>query len=67
MIRHPPPPERTPLSEGKPARASSTWGPGYEADKAFDGDDTSRWGAKPGRGAAGWKSIWATRCESAAW
>ena len=61
MIQQAAPPEPTPLSEGKAARASSTWGPGYEADKAFDGDDDSRWGAAPTRGAVGWRSISARR------
>ncbi len=43
MIRNPPP---VALSEGKPARASSTWrDAGFEAAKAFDGDEVSRWGA----------------------
>lgn len=36
------------LSERKPATASSTWSQGYEADKAFDGDESTRWGAAPG-------------------
>jgi alpha-L-fucosidase len=31
--------------QGGRATASSVWGPGYEADKAFDGDETTRWGA----------------------
>lgn len=35
------------LAEGKPAKASSVWGPGYEANEAFDGDETTRWGAAP--------------------
>jgi len=56
MIEHAPPPEATPLSEGKPASASSTWGPGYEAGKALDGDDTSRWGAEPGA-RSGWLEV----------
>jgi alpha-L-fucosidase len=56
MIEHAPPPEPTPLSEGKPAKASSTWGPGYEADKAFDGDDVSRWGAEP-TARSGWLEV----------
>ena len=42
MIRNPPPP---PVSQGKPATASSEWGAGYEAGKAVDGDPSSRWGA----------------------
>jgi alpha-L-fucosidase len=38
------------------ARASSTWGSGYEADKACDGDEATRWGAE--RGArSGWLEI----------
>jgi alpha-L-fucosidase len=46
MIRNPPPLPPAPLSSGKPGRASSIWpDPGYEADKSFDDDDTSRWGA----------------------
>ncbi len=46
MIRNPPPPPPVPLSSGKSASASSVWpDPGYEADKAFDDDDYSRWGA----------------------
>jgi alpha-L-fucosidase len=53
MINNPPP---VPLSQDKPARASSIWGPGYEADKAVDGDEISRWGAE--RGArSGWLEI----------
>jgi alpha-L-fucosidase len=42
----PPPASPTALSEGKPAKASSVWGGGLEAGKAFDGDDESRWGAE---------------------
>jgi alpha-L-fucosidase len=43
MIRNPPPPS---LTTGKRATASSSWPqPGYEADKAVDGDETTRWGA----------------------
>jgi alpha-L-fucosidase len=48
-IRNPasaPPPPPPALSTGKPAKASSIWpSPGYEADKAFDDDETTRWGA----------------------
>lgn len=44
MIKNPPP---APLSENKPAQASSAWGAGYEADKAVDGDPATRWGAAP--------------------
>jgi len=46
MIRNPPPPPPPSLSAGRPAKSSSTWPePGYEADKAFDDDDSTRWGA----------------------
>ncbi|HQL75940.1 MAG: Alpha-L-fucosidase [Planctomycetes bacterium ADurb.Bin126] len=34
------------LAAGKAAKSSSTWPqPGYEADKAFDGNESTRWGA----------------------
>ena len=56
MIEHALPPEPTALSEGKAAKASSTWGTGYEAGKALDGDDGSRWGAKPGA-RSGWLEV----------
>jgi alpha-L-fucosidase len=56
MIQHAPPPGPIPLSEGKPAKASSTWGAGYEADKAFDGDDFTRWGAAP-NSRSGWLEV----------
>ena len=46
MIRNPPPIPPPSLATGKKATASSTWPrPGYEADKAVDGDETTRWGA----------------------
>lgn len=39
-------PVAEPISRGKPARASSVWPePGFEADKAFDGNRHTRWGA----------------------
>ncbi|MGA2067232.1 MAG: alpha-L-fucosidase [Thermoguttaceae bacterium] len=39
MIRNPPPPSPPSLTTGKRATASSTWPqPGYEADKAVDGE-----------------------------
>jgi alpha-L-fucosidase len=53
MIRNPPP---TALSAGKPARASSVWGPGFEAAKAFDDDEETRWGAAPGS-RSGWLEV----------
>jgi len=40
-------PPRTSLAKGKPAQASGIWASGYEADKAFDGDAYTRWGAPP--------------------
>jgi alpha-L-fucosidase len=36
-----------PKPAAPPVRASSAWGKGYEADKACDGDETTRWGAAP--------------------
>lgn len=39
-----------------PITASSVWGPGHEAEKAFDGDETTRWGAAPGT-RDGWLEI----------
>ena len=44
------------LATAKPAKASSVWGPGYEADQAFDGDDSTRWGAAPGS-RSGWLEV----------
>jgi len=44
------------LSRGKPARASSVWGEGLEAEKACDGDEDSRWGAAPGS-RSGWLEV----------
>ena len=55
-VRTPPPDPPPALSEGKSARASSTWGPGYEADKAFDGDESTRWGAAP-NSRSGWLEV----------
>jgi hypothetical protein len=37
----------TGLATDKPAKASGTWGAGYEAENAFDGDSSTRWGAEP--------------------
>jgi len=56
MLKQVLPAEPTALSEGKAAKASSTWGPGYEADKAFDGGDDSRWGAAAGA-RSGWLEV----------
>ncbi len=44
LIANPPP---VPVSQDQPARASSMWGAGYEADRAVDGDTTTRWGGAP--------------------
>jgi alpha-L-fucosidase len=55
MIKHPPA-EIQAVSEGKAARASSVWGPGYEAGQALDGDDATRWGAAPGT-RSGWLEV----------
>jgi len=41
------------ISKGKPATASSVWHQtGYEPDKAFDGDLTTRWGTAAGQSSA---------------
>ena len=37
------------LSQDKPARASSCWGGGYTAGRAFDGNTDTRWAAAGGR------------------
>ena len=57
MIRNPPPVSPPSLTTGKKATASSTWPqPGYEADKAVDGDETTRWGAAADA-RSGWSSV----------
>jgi alpha-L-fucosidase len=38
------------------ARASSSWGKGYEARMACDGDEATRWGAKP-ESRSGWLEV----------
>jgi hypothetical protein len=48
-LKVPPPP---PVSEGKPATASTTYGAGYTPDKAFDGDVNTRWSATSGQASA---------------
>lgn len=46
LIRQNPPASTPPLSKDRPAKASSVWHePGFEADKAFDDDDDTRWAA----------------------
>ncbi|MCX6872408.1 MAG: alpha-L-fucosidase [Verrucomicrobia bacterium] len=45
LIRNPPPTAADALSRGKKASASGTWAQaGYEADKAVDGETSTRWG-----------------------
>ncbi len=44
---------RPALSAGRPLRASSEWGPGFQAAKAADDDPGTRWGAAPGS-RSGW-------------
>ena len=44
------------LSTGKPIRASSEWGAGFNASKATDGDSDTRWGAAP-NSRSGWLEI----------
>jgi hypothetical protein len=45
-----------PLSEGRTASAESSWGGGYEAAKAVDGDADTRWAAAPGHN-TGWLEV----------
>ncbi|MCY3017522.1 MAG: discoidin domain-containing protein [Planctomycetota bacterium] len=44
------------LSSGKPAKASSIWSAEYDAAKAFDDDDSTRWGAAP-NSRSGWLEV----------
>jgi len=44
------------VSAGKRATASSVWGKGFEADKAFDGNYSTRWGAKQ-KSRSGWLEV----------
>ena len=44
------------LAAGKPAKASSVWDAKYGPEKAFDGDDSTRWGAMP-NSRAGWIEV----------
>ena len=50
------PPPGTGLAADKPATASSVWGPGYGAERAFDGDESTRWGAAPNT-RSGWLEV----------
>lgn len=56
MIRRPPAPGPTPVSQGKPASASSVWSADFGPDRAVDGDDATRWGAAPGS-RSGWIAV----------
>jgi alpha-L-fucosidase len=53
LAPQPPPPA---ISTGKPTTASSTWGAGYEADKACDNETNTRWGAAPDA-RSGWLAV----------
>jgi alpha-L-fucosidase len=47
MIKNPPqPPNPPPVSQGKPVKASGEWSTMYDAAKAVDGDEYSRWSAR---------------------
>lgn len=53
----PAPPPPTPVSQGRPATASSVWHqPGYDPAKAFDGDSVTRWAVANGQ-LAGWLAV----------
>jgi alpha-L-fucosidase len=56
MIANPPPPPPPSLASGKPATASSVWSPEYDAAKAFDNDEATRWGAAAGS-RSGWLQV----------
>ena len=44
------------LTLGKPSKASGIWSPAYDAAKAFDGDEDTRWGGLP-NSRSGWLEI----------
>ena len=58
MIRTNAPAPAASTVPGLPGKASaaSIWGPGFEADKAFDGDEATRWGADK-NARSGWLAI----------
>jgi len=56
LIRTPPPPPPPALSAAKPAKASSTYSPGYEAARAFDNNDATLWAAAPDA-RSGWLEV----------
>ncbi len=45
-----------PAPAAPPVKASSEWGRGYEAARAYDGDEATRWGAKP-ESRSGWLEV----------
>ena len=47
---------RQSLTVGKPATANAIWSPEYSAEKAFDGDESTRWGGAPGS-RSGWLEV----------
>jgi hypothetical protein len=52
-----PPPLQVPVSQGKPATASSVWrDPGFSPASAFDGDPVSRWAVAEGNH-SGWLAV----------
>lgn len=44
------------LTVGRRVSASAVWSPEYDAAKAFDGNEATRWGAEPGS-RAGWLDV----------
>jgi alpha-L-fucosidase len=56
MIENTPPPLPSSLAKGKPARASSIWSTEYDAAKALDDDESTRWGAASGS-RSGWLEV----------
>jgi hypothetical protein len=48
--------DKSAVSTGKPAKASSTWSAALNAAKAFDGDESTRWGAAP-NSRSGWLEV----------
>ncbi len=56
LIRKPPPPGPVPISQGKPSTASSVWSADYGPEKAFDGDESTRWGGAP-ESRSGWIAV----------
>ena len=56
-IAGPAEPDPVPVSQGRPATASSVWhDPGYDSSKAFDGDSSTRWAVANGN-RTGWLEV----------